>query len=118
MHMPKSNIAIFGAGLGGLTAALALARRGFQVQVYEQASALSEIGAGIHMSPNGNKVLNALGLHEGTECSIPPAYDSVIGHHVRDASQNGCRMDCGCEGRIPPRAAAQLFHDSAELQAD
>ena len=62
--MAIRNIAVVGAGIGGLSAALALARRGFEVQVYERATSLGEIGAGIHMSPNGNKVLNALGLRE------------------------------------------------------
>jgi salicylate hydroxylase len=58
------KIAIAGAGLGGLTAALALIARGHQVHVYEQASALGEIGAGVQMSANATKVMRALGLIE------------------------------------------------------
>jgi len=60
-------VAIVGAGIGGLTAALCLAQRGFKVTVYEQASALSEIGAGVHLSPNGMKVMRALGLENALE---------------------------------------------------
>ena len=60
--MALLDIAVIGAGIGGLATALALAQRGFTVHVYEQATALGEIGAGIHMSPNGMKVLTALGL--------------------------------------------------------
>lgn len=53
---------IIGAGIGGLTAALCLQRIGWQVTVYEQAQQLVEVGAGIQISPNGSRVLDALGL--------------------------------------------------------
>lgn len=56
------RIAIIGAGIGGLAAAIALVRRGFDVQVFEQARELAEIGAGVQISPNGVRVLSALGL--------------------------------------------------------
>jgi salicylate hydroxylase len=57
-------IGIVGGGIGGLTAALALLRRGFDVSVYEQASVLQEVGAGLQISPNGVRVLCALGLEQ------------------------------------------------------
>jgi salicylate hydroxylase len=57
-----NNIAIIGGGIGGLTAALALLRRGIDVDVYEQAAHLGEVGAGIQISANGTRVLFALGL--------------------------------------------------------
>jgi salicylate hydroxylase len=56
------NVAIVGGGIGGLTAALALARRGIDVDVYEQAPELRELGAGVQISANGTRVLHALGL--------------------------------------------------------
>ncbi|KRC12353.1 monooxygenase [Hydrogenophaga sp. Root209] len=56
------RVVVVGAGIGGLTAALALMRRGFDVQVLEQARELREVGAGLQISPNGNRVLDALGL--------------------------------------------------------
>jgi salicylate hydroxylase len=56
------KIVVIGAGIGGLTAALALQQKGFQVQVLEQAKTLGQIGAGLQISPNGNRVLAALGL--------------------------------------------------------
>jgi salicylate hydroxylase len=56
------KIAVIGGGIGGLTAALALLRRGIDVDVYEQSTELKEVGAGIHISANGTRVLDALGL--------------------------------------------------------
>jgi 2-polyprenyl-6-methoxyphenol hydroxylase-like FAD-dependent oxidoreductase len=58
------SVAVVGGGIGGLTAALALLRAGFDVHVYEQASALGEVGAGIQISPNASRVLHRLGLAE------------------------------------------------------
>ena len=60
--MPK--IAIIGGGIGGLAAALAMLRRGLDVDVYEQSTELREIGAGVQMGPNGTRVLHALGLQQ------------------------------------------------------
>lgn len=55
-------IVIVGAGIAGLTAAIALAQRGAGVTVLEQAPAIAEVGAGLQISPNGAAVLRALGL--------------------------------------------------------
>jgi len=59
-HNPRVLIA--GAGIGGLTAALALLQRGFDVEIFEQADELRELGAGIQLGPNGSRILIALGL--------------------------------------------------------
>ncbi len=58
------TIIIAGAGIGGLTAALALTRAGFRAVVLEQAQRLEEAGAGIQLSPNATHVLFGLGLAE------------------------------------------------------
>ena len=65
--MGNGKVAVIGGGIGGLTAALALIRRGIGVDVYEQASELKELGAGVQISSNGTRVLYALGLGEAVE---------------------------------------------------
>ncbi len=57
-----AKILVVGAGIGGLTAAIALREAGFHVEVFERAAELKEIGAGIHLSANAIRVLKHLGL--------------------------------------------------------
>ena len=61
---PSGRIAIAGAGIAGLTTALALLQQGFEVDVFEQASQMGELGAGLQISPNGSRVLLSLDLGE------------------------------------------------------
>ncbi len=58
------KIIIGGGGIGGMAAGLALLRAGYDVEIYEQASALGEVGAGIQVSPNGARALDYLGVFE------------------------------------------------------
>ena len=62
MSLSGKKISIVGGGIGGLTAALALSGRGAEVTVLEQAPEITEVGAGIQVSPNGYAVMKALGL--------------------------------------------------------
>ena len=62
--MRAGRVGIVGGGIGGLTAALSLLRRGFDVQVFERAAALTEVGAGVQISPNASRVLHGIGLAE------------------------------------------------------
>jgi salicylate hydroxylase len=57
-----TSVGIIGGGIGGLAAALSLLRAGFDVHVYERAAAISEVGAGIQVSPNASRILHRLGL--------------------------------------------------------
>jgi salicylate hydroxylase len=59
-----ARVAIIGGGIGGLTAARAISRRGVEVAVYESAPELREIGAGVALGPNAMKVLRSLGLED------------------------------------------------------
>ena len=58
------DIGILGGGVAGLAAAVALARKGFEVTVYEQAPEIREVGAGLQISPNGAAILEHLGLSD------------------------------------------------------
>ena len=80
------TIIIAGAGIGGLTAALALARAGFRAVVLEQAQKLEEAGAGIQLSPNATRVLFGLGLAERLRPLVvaPEALRIVNGASARD----------------------------------
>jgi 2-polyprenyl-6-methoxyphenol hydroxylase-like FAD-dependent oxidoreductase len=66
--MRAPRIAIVGGGVGGLAAALALERRGAEIVVCEQSPALSDIGAGLNLSPNA---LMALGRSASRTQSLP-----------------------------------------------
>jgi salicylate hydroxylase len=74
----EQSTIVVGAGIGGLTAALALARVGRDVLVLEQAEQLREVGAGIQLSPNASRVLYSLGLREQIEsvAFVPLAIDA------------------------------------------
>jgi salicylate hydroxylase len=63
------RIAIIGGGIGGLSAALHLLRAGLDVHVYEQAPAITEIGAGIQISPNASRLLIRLGLRPALDAA-------------------------------------------------
>jgi len=67
MASPSLDIAVIGAGIGGLTAAVALQQAGFDVDVYEQAPELTEVGGGINMGPNAARILYRLGLGEALD---------------------------------------------------
>jgi salicylate hydroxylase len=69
----RQTIVIAGAGIAGLTAALAVAAAGYHVVICERTDKLSEIGAGIQISPNAGRVLAQLGLDKAmARASIVP----------------------------------------------
>src|SRR4051812_24187606 len=63
----QPRVLIAGAGIAGLVAALALLRRGIDVEIYEQAAELRQVGAGLQIGPNGSRVLIELDLLDRLE---------------------------------------------------
>jgi 2-polyprenyl-6-methoxyphenol hydroxylase-like FAD-dependent oxidoreductase len=91
------RVAVVGAGIGGLTAALSLRAAGLDVEVYKQASTISEVGAGIQVSPNASRILHGLGLaDELAQTAVEP-----LAWHQR-------RWDDGRTLLRTPLAAAML----------
>ncbi|MCG8653768.1 MAG: NAD(P)-binding protein, partial [Pirellulales bacterium] len=72
--MPTYEIAVIGAGIGGLTAALCRHKAGHKVTVWEQAKQLGEVGAGIQISPNALKVYRQIGIADAVDAAgVRPA---------------------------------------------
>jgi salicylate hydroxylase len=78
-------VAIVGAGIAGLTAALCFARKGIPAEIFEQAAVLSEAGAGLQLSPNATRILTRLGLLPRLEqvWTEPEAINLVNGSSLR-----------------------------------
>jgi salicylate hydroxylase len=88
--MKPLRTAVVGGGIGGLSAAIALFRRGLEVTVYEQADALGEVGAGVFIYPNSLRQLERMGLGEAL---------AQVGAKVGKGSEY-CRMDGTIVGPI------------------
>jgi salicylate hydroxylase len=82
--MKDLRVAIIGAGLGGIVAAIAMRRAGIQATVYEQAHAFGDVGAGIQLGPKAMKVLRALELEEGVT-----RFGAMPEHHVGRSWRSG-----------------------------
>jgi 2-polyprenyl-6-methoxyphenol hydroxylase-like FAD-dependent oxidoreductase len=87
--MPARPVcAIVGAGIGGLTLALALQQRGFPVAVFERAKILSETGAGLLLSPNAVSILHELGLRDDlAHSSVTTPIWRILDTHGRTLAQ-------------------------------
>lgn len=69
----RAKVVVAGGGIGGLTAAIALRRAGFEVRVFERAEELGEVGAGLLLAANAQKALGKLGLAEAVARMGTPA---------------------------------------------
>jgi len=107
MKLAGLKVGVIGGGIGGMASAAALAQQGAQVTVYEQAAALTEVGAGLQVSMNGQRAL------------------SVLGIDLNDLGDTACRslgteMRDGRSGRRvafvpPPTSGATLYFHRADL---
>ncbi len=88
MNSSTQPILVAGGGIGGVAAALALVRQGFDVKVLEQAPQLGEIGAGIQLGPNGFAAFDALGIGERARARAVYT-DEMVMHDATDESLVG-----------------------------
>jgi salicylate hydroxylase len=108
------TIIVAGAGIGGLTASLALARQGFRVVVLEKAERLEEAGAGLQLSPNASRVLIDLGLQPrlAPRAVTPDAIDLM---NARNGGEI-IRLPLGDAATLQADAPYWVMH-RADLQA-
>ena len=108
-------IAIIGAGIGGLAAAIALRATGVDVRVFEQAPAFKRVGTAIAMTPNAVKVLDGLGLGEAVrEFGHVPAYRIS---RTWDTGEETSRVELGSQARERYGASSHLLHRADLLAA-
>ncbi|WP_428030419.1 FAD-dependent monooxygenase [Ancylobacter sp.] len=112
--MSARHIALAGAGIGGLTAALALAKAGFAVTLLERAPVLEEAGAGVQLAANATRVLKTLGVYErvAAKAVFPDAFAVLDGR--RGTRLSGGAMGAAAEARF---GGPFLVIHRADLQA-
>jgi 2-polyprenyl-6-methoxyphenol hydroxylase-like FAD-dependent oxidoreductase len=79
--MKMKKIAIIGGGIGGLTAAIALQKKGFDVKIYEATPEIREVGAGLWIAPNAINVFERLGIAEAIKSAGNQLHTSYLGDH-------------------------------------
>lgn len=84
-----AHILVAGGGIGGLATALALSRRGHRADVFEQAAAFGEIGAGVQLGPNATRRLQQLDLGAGL-AAIAARPDALVVHSADSGSELAC----------------------------
>jgi salicylate hydroxylase len=107
------TIIVAGAGIGGLTASLALARQGFRVIILEKAECLEETGAGLQLSPNASRVLVELGLKPRLSRAVTP--DAICLMSARNGGEIS-RLSL-LDGASSDAAAPYWVIHRADLQA-
>lgn len=112
---PSLPVIIIGAGIAGLSLALCLARRGIASRIFEQAPVLSEVGAGLQLSPNAMHILGDLGLGEAlSHYAVTP--EAIVVHDGGGTGKVIARLPLGAA--IPQRFGAgyRVIH-RADLQS-
>ncbi len=108
----SAPIVVAGAGIGGLSAALALARAGRRVAVLERSPAIEEVGAGLQIAPNAGRILQDLGLGDALDAAalLP---ERIVIRRIRDGAELAALPLQGATERWG--APFRLFH-RADLQ--
>jgi salicylate hydroxylase/6-hydroxynicotinate 3-monooxygenase len=95
----RLQVAIIGAGIGGLTAAACLRRVGIDVRIYEQSRGFTRLGAGIQQAPNAVRVLRALGLEPRLrQTAFQPDHNNSRTHDTGELT-NALPMGAGMEAQ-------------------
>ena len=108
------TIIVAGAGIGGLTAALSLAAKGFRVIILEKAERLEEAGAGLQLSPNASRILVDLGLR--SRLTAPAVTPEAINIMSARAGGEIARLPLGEAASLRAGAPYWVMH-RADLQA-
>ena len=112
----RLRVAIVGGGIGGLSAANALVRRGLDITIFEQVDTLREIGTGLSLFPNGRQQLERMGLKDPLARSVQKsamsrftAWTEALSVRSQLLIQVAGMASMECTGRICPRHSQTLF---------
>ena len=114
-------IVVAGAGIGGLSAALCLARAGRRVAVLERAAVVEEVGAGLQIAPNAGRILQELGLGDALD-RVALLPEAINIRRVSDGATlsrlplDGAQARCGAPFRLFHRADLQQLLLAAALR--
>jgi salicylate hydroxylase len=100
------RVGIIGGGIGGVALSRALMLRGIECHVFERAAAFGEVGAGVQMTPNGVKVLRALGLAEPL-AKVGFLPQAMVGRNWRSARE---LFRTPLKGHCPELYGADFYH--------
>jgi salicylate hydroxylase len=115
VSQPKQQLVLVaGGGIGGLAAALACARAGLPVQLFERSPALAEVGAGIQLGPNVTRLLQAWGLTASLQ-AVAAYPENLVIRGVDTGAELG-RLRLGAQTRARYGAPYATIH-RADLQA-
>jgi len=113
--MKNVDVAIVGAGIGGMAAAIALHRAGFKVGIYEQAPRFGRVGAGINLTPNAVKALDGLGVGAALR---ETAYEPTCRvSRLWDSGEETSRLELHAQGQRRYGAPQLTIHRADLLSA-
>ena len=112
--MNRASVLVVGGGIGGLAAALAVARAGVPVQLFERSPVFAEVGAGIQLGPNVTRLLHGWGLQQGLE-AVAAYPDQLVIRSAETGTVLG-QLRLGAQAQARYGAPYATIH-RADLQA-